>query len=226
MISEKTVELNLTTELINWFYTATGKTHFAIGPSLQQEAKLGFDVAIRGGVGALVQYKRAYVNGTSWTWHLNRTKGKDQHLRLQNLEAAGFPVFYAFPFFSTIADIQAHRRSLLLKTFWFKTSQIMPAGGPTGHHDVVFDTSTNHWTVHSEQPTEISKPLTIYDLAIELERTSPAGNLHGIAESFNSIVLELNLKQTFEQTSLSSEVSDDLVQGAVMFGRENHPPAH
>lgn len=221
MITEKTVELNLTTELVNWLYTATGTTHFAIGPSLQQESKLGFDVAIGGGSGVLIQYKRAYVNGTSWTWHLNRTAGKDQHQKLQNLEASGLPVFYAFPFFSTIADIQTHRRKLLLKTFWVKPSKINPTGGPTGHHDVIYDTSTKSWTVHSDDPTPIDSPLTIYDVAREIEVVGQEGNLERIAESFNRIVLQIEPDQIFTENLQIRDRVGDLSQGVAIIGRQS-----
>jgi hypothetical protein len=40
MISEKTVELNLATELINWFYYVTGQIHYALAPSQRQEGQL------------------------------------------------------------------------------------------------------------------------------------------------------------------------------------------
>jgi hypothetical protein len=221
MITEKTAELNLTTELVNWLYTVTGITHFAIGPSLQQEAKLGFDVAIGGGAGVLIQYKRAYVDGTGtkWTWHLNRTKGQDQHQKLQNLEASGLPVFYAFPFFSTIADIQANRRRLLLKTFWFKPSRIVPHGGPTGHHDVIYNTVTKSWTVHSDDPVPTDPPLTIYDVAKELEVVEPDGNLERLAESFNRIVLQIEGSHDIPEDSQVREGMNDLSQGVAIIGR-------
>lgn len=47
MISEKTVELNTTAELLAWLRYVTGITHTAIGPSQRQEAVLGYDVLFR-----------------------------------------------------------------------------------------------------------------------------------------------------------------------------------
>lgn len=97
MISEKTVELNLTTEFINWLSHQHNTPYFALGPTQAQEAQWGFDAGVFGNsTGALIQYKRAYVNGSVWEWRLNRTKAKDQLFRLQQLEAAGHAVFYAF----------------------------------------------------------------------------------------------------------------------------------
>lgn len=47
MISEKTVELNLTTELINWFFAQTRRTHYVLAPSSRDESMLGFDALTR-----------------------------------------------------------------------------------------------------------------------------------------------------------------------------------
>ncbi len=112
MISEKTVELNVTAELLAWLRYATGITHTAIGPSPQQEAVWGYDVSFHGGstAAALIQYKRAHVTGTVWTWKLNRTVRRDQHARLQFLESRGYPVFYAFPHFAMPIQLVALRR--------------------------------------------------------------------------------------------------------------------
>src|SRR5687768_4696683 len=116
MISEKTVELDVTAEMLAWLRWVTGDTHTAIGPSQAQEAILGYDVSFHASstAAALIQYKRAYVNGSLWTWRLNRTKRKDQHVRLQLLEAQGSPVFYAFPHFATVANLVSSRRRLLV----------------------------------------------------------------------------------------------------------------
>src|SRR5438876_1102727 len=104
MISEKTVELNLTTEWLNYLFGRTHRVHFALAPSQQLEATLPIDALLtsRSGGGILLQYKRAYVAGADWTWLLNRTSARDQHKRLQAMESRGFAVFYAFPFFHTV----------------------------------------------------------------------------------------------------------------------------
>ncbi|HEY4541295.1 MAG TPA: hypothetical protein VIG66_02860, partial [Noviherbaspirillum sp.] len=156
MISEKTVELNLTTEFINWLSHQHNTPYFAVGPTQAQEAQWGFDAGIFGNAtGALIQYKRAHVKGTIWEWKLNRTKAQDQLRRLQNLEAAGHAVFFAFPYFHTLTEVQSHRRRLLVRTFWFRPSQIQPTGGPDGHHEVRFDSSTKKWSVHSEEGADM-----------------------------------------------------------------------
>ena len=102
MISEKTVELNLSRQIADWFQFMTLRQHFVIAPSQQDEGYLGYDVELVGGFRVmLIQYKRAYVTGDRWTWRLNRTRLRDQHERLQRLEANGLLVYYGFPHFAT-----------------------------------------------------------------------------------------------------------------------------
>ena len=221
MISEKTVELNLTTELINWFGSVTGTPHFALAPSQRQEGMLGFDVAIGGGIGVLIQYKRAYVDGNIWRWHLNRTTLKDQHARLQALEMLGVPVFYAFPYFQLPSEVRTYRRRLLLKTYWFKPSQINPTGGPNGHHDVIFNAATGAWSVHSEVPTELSDPLSIDAVASELDRQDREENMDGLMRAFNSTVLEINPNTRPDSPLPRSLKLDDLVQGVAVIGKHH-----
>lgn len=218
MISEKTVELNLTTEFINWLSHLSNSPYFAVGPTQAQEAKWGFDVGVFGNAtGVLIQYKRAYVNGSVWKWKLNRTKAKDQLYLLQQLEAAGHTVYYAFPYFHTISDIQAHRRKLLLHTFWFKPSQINPVGGPNGHHEVCFDSVTGKWTVHSEEGTDLPQPGSIAEVINGIE--NPENRLSSLAEDFNRIVLGAN--QPLDQRKSESEHEGEfsILSGTCIVGR-------
>jgi hypothetical protein len=171
MISEKTVELNTTAELLAWLYRTTGVTHTAIGPTLTEEGVLGFDVSYHGTAtaAALIQYKRAYVEKPIWTWKLNRTAQQDQHLRLQYLESLGYPVFYAFPHFALTSELVSLRLRLLVNTFWYPPSYIKPTGGSTGHHDVTFDEGTRRWQVNSPEPVEMPSPITIGDVIGRME---------------------------------------------------------
>jgi len=189
VISEKTVELNLTAELMNWLWWVTKEVHFTIAPSQKDEGKIGFDAAVlsRGG-GVLIQYKRAYVDGPVWTWKLNRTKMRDQHARLQQLEYWGFPVLYAFPFFHLPIEVATWRRRLLTKTFWFRPSYINPKSGPTGFHDVTYDRGTGKWYVSSEEPTNIHPPETQGIIVDLLEEATKSNNIKEFVGSFNKVI--------------------------------------
>ena len=214
MISEKTVELNLTTEFINWLSHQHSTPYFAVGPTQAQEAQWGFDAGVFGNTtGALIQYKRAYVNGSVWEWRLNRTKAKDQLSRLQQLEATGHAVFYAFPYFHTLSQVQANRRRLLHHTFWFKPSQIMPAGGPNGHHEVRYDSTTKKWTVHSEEGVEMPPPVSLGEVISAID--NPDNSLAALAEAFNSIVVDRD--NTLRE--LTNEHDDLALSGLCIVGR-------
>lgn len=192
MISEKTVELNLTLELINWASWQTRRTHFALAPSQLQEGLMGFDTSIQvNGTGILILYKPAIVSGSHWQWHLNRTKMRDQHLRLQTLESCGIPVLYAFPFFHTPLEIGINRWSLLKNTFWSLPSQINPPGGATGFHDVHFDSSTRRWWVTSEEEEVDLFPPEGPKMFIQLLHSeNNEDNLSRLFKDFNRVINE------------------------------------
>jgi hypothetical protein len=134
----------------------------------------------------LIQYKRAYVSGHRWTWHLNRTAGRDQHSRLQEMQRRGFPVFYAFPFFSTIEDLARYRRRLLRHhTFLLRPLGIRPPGGPTGYHDVMYDLAADRWTVSSPERTRIDEPVDLEEIAKEFEKAVHVENLQRLISAFN-----------------------------------------
>ena len=137
MISEKTVELNLSMELINHINFKNNLNVFAIAPSQRQEASVGYDVEIgneRIGNGILIQYKRAIPDKDEYLYHLNYTTYQNQHEILLRTENSGHCVFYAFPLFHTIDQISIFRRRLLVNTIWYKPSQITLPGGSIGKH--------------------------------------------------------------------------------------------
>lgn len=221
MISKKTVELNLTAELLAWLRWVTGRVHFAIVPSQQLEAKLGFDAGFYGpGPALFIQFKRVHVAGSKYTWHLNRTTLKDQHQRLQQLELAGVPVFYAFPRFHLPAQIAAWRRRLLTYTFSFRPSRISPPGGPTGHHDVVYDDASGVWSVSSPDEGPLGPPTPLGELVEQLERESHEGPLNEWIFAVNRILFgQIDTPDTRRQAVGEPTRLDDLTSGFAMLGR-------
>lgn len=221
MISEKTVELNLTTETINYAYTLTGRTHFAVGLTQAEEAIFGVDVSIGGGSALLIQYKRAYVKGNTWTWHLNRTTNKDQHLKLQILESLGYPVYYALPYFCTLSDVQKNRRKLLLKTFAIRPSTINPLPGPTGHHDVRYDAVSGVFSVHSDPTPLTSDPEKLKD-AVERELSQRDRiDIGELCAQYNRVVLGLEAGEpVIRESSGSGFYNSDVANSAAIIGSE------
>jgi hypothetical protein len=156
----------------------TGRNHFLVGPSQQEEGHLGYDVELVGGFRAvLIQFKRAYVSGNRWTWRLNRTRRKDQHERLRVLESNGLQVYYAFPQYSTIQELRVIGWALPYWTHWFRPHQINPPGGPLGYHQVQLDAATGTWSVAS-RPVDIGQP-----------------------EPFDTVISSVNESRVFESTS-------------------------
>ena len=138
-ISEKTVELNLTVEVVNRLSFMFNYPAFAWGPTLRQEARWGFDAATGvSGRFIYLQFKRAYVDGAGHVFQLNRTAAKDQHKKLLALEAAGCAVRYALPRFTTLSFIASNRRRLLVppRTAWIAPSQVPMPNGGIGHDDL------------------------------------------------------------------------------------------
>jgi hypothetical protein len=135
----------------------------------------------------LIQYKRAYVQGDTYTWLLNRTKLQDQHERLQLFESSGIPVFYAFPQFHTVDELAAQRRRLLLATHWCPPSYINPHGGPRGHHDVHFDRTTRRWWVTSD-PVPIRPPLSL-DAVRQVFEGSESHSVEELEATLNRILV-------------------------------------
>jgi len=223
VISEKTVELNLTAELLNWLYGATKATHFVIAPSQRAEARLGFDAGFYGsGPGLFIQFKRAYVSGSIWTWRLNRTVAEDQHFRLQTLQLLGVPVFYAFPYFATPSDVALWRMQLLTKTFWVKPLMLQPRGGPTGPHDLSFDSATGQWSLASPEPIHIqppSSPLT--ELLSFFESESRPEELSRFVSLVNSVLFMGQLPRTADIPEEVARLEPDFsaAEGFALVGR-------
>lgn len=157
-ISEKTVELNFTLELVNYLSVRSGRSCFAWGPTLRQEANWGFDAAIGlSGRFIYIQYKKATVEGPGYVYPLNRTTARDQHSRLLQLESMGVSSWYLLPKFTTLNEIAAGRRRLLTRpnSTWIKPSQIPVPNGGTGHHDLHIH-PTRTWL--TSDPIEMSEP--------------------------------------------------------------------
>lgn len=214
MISEKTVELNLNTELTNWLWKAHHTTFTAIAPSQRQEARLGYDVSVQaGGFAFFFQYKRAHLRGTEYIYQLNRTSARDQHAKLVRLESTGVPVFYALPIFTTVPEVIRHRRRLLLHTLWLPPSSIPVPGGGFGHHEVHYDSSTGRHWVTSDDEIEFEPEFDGVDRLTQiLERSADTNNLMEAMYVFN----EVFIGQQEEEVAIIDEFDDSSISGIAL----------
>jgi hypothetical protein len=221
MISEKTVELNITTELVNWLYVVTDVRPYILAPSQRQEGTLGFDATIgfpTTGRPFLLQYKRAEykVRTNEYVYHLNHNTTQDQHLRLFVLELLGWDVYYALPKFHLPNEVVANRQHLLPMTLFIKPSSMIPTGGNmTGHHDVRYNATTRSIKIHSDKGAPINKYSSHKDIA-DLFRIVEQNNqiLGGFLRDFNSVFANTE-NYSFEDYTIKpvSEDDDNLYQG-------------
>ena len=203
LISEKTVELNVTTEFMNWMWKVHCSTFTAIAPSQRQEAKLGYDVNITSsGFGFFIQYKRAHIKGSEYIYDLNRTKGRDQHKKLCDLEKTGVPVFYALPVFTEVSEVILYRRKLLLHTLWLRPNSIPVPGGGVGHHEFHYDKVTGKYWVTSDEEVYFEPENTGIDVVTDmLEREKDKDNLKEAIMAFNEIFTG-QYEQSIQQESI------------------------
>lgn len=220
MISEKTVELNLTAELLNWLFGVTNRTHFVLAPSQREEGRLGFDAGFYGsGPAVFIQFKRAYAAGSVMTWKLNRTTKKDQHKRLQQLEAVGVPVFYAFPAFWTEAHVIAGRQRLLTRTYWVKPTAIRLPGGPVGHHELHLNITTHRWSVSSPEDKELNAINTSLDQVLRVfDRDWPEHAMERALEKANEQIFGLAGDRRAAQPDYALQADDSLTAGLCLIG--------
>ena len=221
MISEKTVEINITTELTNYLaYISHGRQRpFILSPSQPDEALVGYDVqlGLPNGTAMFIQYKRALPRKYGYRYDLNKTKNKDQHLRLFVLELLGLNVFYAFPLFHTELDVIKHRRRLLLRTIFMRPSSMIPFGSMVGNHYVQFLKSNHSWFVYSNRK-EIIETFEIDDIIDKLHNENGIQNEKNIEfylKQFNAIFYNketLNLKKLASKDKLNLlNIQDDRI---------------
>ncbi|MFV8598609.1 hypothetical protein [Ralstonia pseudosolanacearum] len=158
-ITEKTVELNVSRTVVEKMRRTHRINAYAIGASQAQEAQFGFDVLMTDGswCGGYIQYKRLYANGSIHRWNLNRTKHKDQHSLLLQLEASGFPVFYCFPKFDSEVTLRRWTPpSLWSQVWWVRPSSIQVPSPVDAHHHVTHNPATGQWQVFSDVGKEFT----------------------------------------------------------------------
>jgi len=137
MISEKSLELNITENLLrvtrNYFSRA-----FAYGFTLRQEARVGLDVSINLPYQSKIfcfQFKRPVSHNPPYLYRflINNNITRDQHLKLYLVSIVLHHifrkdiVFYSFPCFSSTYQLAHFSPNFLSQTF-FVSPRVMPRG--------------------------------------------------------------------------------------------------
>lgn len=149
MVTEKTLELNITAELLDYF-RLFDPTCFFKGLTLWQEGVLGYDESlVQGGtVSELLFFQfKAQRRGIPYFW-INNNRNRDQHNLLLNIALVPRSVFYVFPLFNTDQDVADSSPNLLQETYF---ADILDIGPLTPRwHRAEIDPLTLRATIQSE----------------------------------------------------------------------------
>ena len=151
-LTEKTIELNVTAELLSVVWGRTHRAPIATGLSLKDEPRFSYDFRIDlAGRPFFIQFKRAYRTGHEFHYRINFNKEVDQHDRLLIFERFGFGVAYCLPMFDDMPTLGLNRVKLLdpQSTLWIRPSNLKFSPNYFGHHNVIYDTKTRRIRTHS-----------------------------------------------------------------------------
>ncbi len=153
MVAEKTLELNLTAELLDYYRRTINPACFFKGLTLREEGIWGYDTSlVRGGTVSEIlffQYKAFRKNKQHF--FINNNRNKDQHQLLLNIALTPRSVFYIFPLFNTDLDVSKASPNLLQKTYFVDVSEIGPL--TPKWHKVVINPARLEATIYSERKT-------------------------------------------------------------------------
>jgi len=127
MVSEKTLELNVVAELLEYFRIFYSPKIFFRGLTLREEGVMGYDNSISLGSAEFTFFQfKAPKRRNPTTFYINNNKKNDQHNILYNLAYQAGPgvVFYAFPVFFSDFDMFAFSPQLLRNTYFMDISPI------------------------------------------------------------------------------------------------------
>jgi hypothetical protein len=178
-LKEKTVELNLTSEVIMVLHAISGKKVSVWGPTPYQEATRGFDAKVQGaGFKLLIQYKsvdRFHQGNNEWRFKINDTAAADQHKRLCDHANAGIPTYYALPLFDRYKVIRQNMQTLNLLhlplVLWIDPRNLnVPNNGVGAHQVGVLAVPPFTATVHSDPFTSEYDPNDFVKAITEIAR--------------------------------------------------------
>jgi len=120
MVNEKTLELNVSAELVEYFRIFDPKCYLK-GLTLRKEHRRGWDVRVSGFF-TFFQFKAPRVNGI---FSLNRTKSKDQHSILFNLCRGQRGIaYYVFPYYRNENELSHFSPHMLQNTYFADIAKI------------------------------------------------------------------------------------------------------
>lgn len=161
MVSEKTLELNIVHELLE-FVRSFDDQSFAVGLTLKQEGSLGYDSRILSQLPpswktAVLQFKRAQKKkktplGDEFWFTINNNNNRDQHLLLYQLCRGQRNVaFYVFPLFMTESELKNSLPELTQATVVLDAADVPPHIIRNRPHSVIVYPAQRFAFVKSEE---------------------------------------------------------------------------
>ena len=147
-IPEKTLELNVTAEILQ-AVRQRFPSAFAFGPSLREEAYLGYDVAVRVWV---FQFKAPLADHPPDTFTLN---AKQQEALLHSAMPGQVPsrAYYALPPFRRFAELNRYAPNLLPTVHFLDVRDVGQLADPPERHRVLVD--QGRVVIHRSPYTEL-----------------------------------------------------------------------
>jgi hypothetical protein len=200
-INEKTLELNIMSEILNICRRHDPRA-FILGTTLQQEKRLGYDSRILSRLSpswktAMFQFKKAkyktYDGG--YTFIINNNRYNDQHLILYSVAGGRKRVaFYVLPTFLTLNEFGTASPNHLRYTFFADVSDISPYRINHQQHTITIYPTSRIGVVRSEEETRI-KLITIEQLEIAVKEKEIAIPIKELLENIGSMkIQELGIK--------------------------------
>jgi hypothetical protein len=167
LLNEKTLELNITHELLET-YRMFDRKAFALGTTLNEEGKNGYDSRILGryphfwSVSPL-QYKKAKRrypvgrNQFSYVFEINNNRHNDQQIILFYTLAGGMKnvAFYALPAIYTQTEFSSSLPHLLNRTYYVDVSEIKPSWVNRRRHQIHLNPQQKIAFLHSKERQKI-----------------------------------------------------------------------
>lgn len=212
-INEKTLEINICTEIFYYHWRRYHQRILFFGPSLRQEAKRGYDIKAysRGIRPFYIQFKSGKYksNLNQAIYKINSDSKNRQHHLLTALARTSI-VHYGLPLLFSMTDIEQNKWQLLKLTEWLsvKTMQPLPPP-PFVEHEIHMNIGTRRYTIHSQErrrPSESISWLKAYNSIEQSEIMDP-----GLVLKENDIAI----REVLDSEDIPDEMAFGLVFGAM-----------
>jgi hypothetical protein len=214
LMNEKTLEINICTEI---FYCHWRRHHQRIlffGPSLRQEAKKGYDIRAYGrGIRPFyIQYKsgkkKSTINEAVYT--INNDSKNRQHQVLKALSRTSV-VLYGLPLLFSMQDIEHGKWQLLKATEWVNVARMPRLPLPlSGEHEIHLNLTTRMYRIQSEEPSRNEQSVSwekAYNLILETKNI----NSEMIIRENDDVI-----KEVLQGDEMPDDITSGLVFGAIL----------